>query len=77
MKQKSLGILVVALVAVLFTGLVSAGDAQWVAKDGEMVELHAHANAMFISDEGGEPFDLAELRDGETRTFGEGQKQVT
>jgi hypothetical protein len=77
MKQKSWGVLGVAMVAMLFAGLVSAGDATWVAKDGETVELHAHAEAMFISDEGGETFDLAELRDGETRTFGDGDKQVT
>ena len=76
MKQKSLGIFVVALVAVLCTGPVSAGCAEWVTDDDQTIEIHAHANAMFF-DENGESFDLAELRDGETRTFGEGQKQVT
>ena len=75
MKQKSLGFFVVAMVAVLFTGLVSAGDAKWVTDEDQTVEIHAHAEAMFF-DENGESFDLAELRDGETRTFGEGQKQV-
>ena len=76
MKQKSLGIFVVAMVAVLFTSLVSAGDAEWVTDENQTIEFHAHADAMFF-DESGESFDLGELRDGETRTFGEGQKQVT
>ena len=76
MKQKSLGIFVVLLVAVFFTGLVSAGGGEWVTDDDQTVEIHAHANAMFF-DENGDSFDLAELQDGETRTFGEGRKQVT
>jgi hypothetical protein len=76
MKQKTLGIFVVALVAVLCTGPVSAGCAEWVTDDDQRIEIHAHADAMFF-DENGESFDLAELQDGETRTFGEGQKQVT
>lgn len=76
MKQKSLGIFAIAMVAVLFAGLVSAADAKWVTDDNQTIEIHAHADAMFF-DEGGESFDLAELRDGETRTFGVGDKQVT
>ncbi len=35
MKQKSLGIFVVAMVAVLFTSLVSAGDAEWVTDEDQ------------------------------------------
>ena len=76
MKQKSLGIFAVAMLAVLFTGLVSAGDAKWVTDDDQTIEIRAHAEAMFFGDNG-ESFDLAELADGETRTFGEGEKQVT
>ncbi len=76
MKQESLGIFVVAMVAVLFTGLVSAGDAKWVTDDDQTIEIHAHADAMFFG-ENGESFDLAELVDGENRTFGEGPKQIT
>ena len=75
MKQKSLGIFVVAMVAVLLTGLLSAGDAKWVTDEDQTIEIHAHAEAMFF-DENGESFDLAELADGETRSFGEGEKQV-
>ncbi len=76
MKQKSLGIFVVAMVAVLFTGLVSAGDGKWVTDEDQTIEIHAHAEAMFFG-ENGESFDLAELVDGENRTFGEGPKQIT
>jgi hypothetical protein len=68
--------LVIALA--LACGLAVAGEEEtWVAEDGRRIELDGAHKMVFIADEGGESFDLAELRDGETRTFGQGAKQIT
>jgi len=75
MKKLSLMALTVLLVA----GLGVAGEKEvgtWVERDHHAVALHAD-HMMFIGDEGGEKFNLSDLADGESRTFGEGDKQIT
>ncbi len=77
MKQKLLVTFVVAVAAILLSGAAMAGErGEWIAKDGERIKLHGQHEMMFI-EEGGNAFDLGELLDGETRTFGEGAKQIT
>jgi len=62
---------------VLCTGVVFAGEGgTWVADSGKVHQLR-HGNAVFVSDEDAERFDLSELRDGETRVFGSGPRAVT
>jgi hypothetical protein len=58
-------------------GVASAADGEWVSNDGKVHKLSG--NAMFISEDGGDAdrFDLSEMRDGETRTFGVGARAVT
>jgi hypothetical protein len=79
MKSKLHASLVLSLAAVLFLGAAAwAGEEDsnvWVTAEGKTVDLHGH-NAMFVSDDG-ETFNLGDLREGETRTFGEGEKQIT
>ncbi len=65
------------LMLVLAAGFTTAGEGkgQWVSKSGN---VHAiHGNAVFVSDEDAVRFDLNDLRDGETRTFGTGARAVT
>jgi hypothetical protein len=62
--------------ALVVTASATAGDERWVSKAGEGHALHAGDHALFIGDDG-EVFDLADLADGETRVFGEGERQVT
>jgi len=78
MKTKLQGILVLAVAAVLVAGVAAQADEQksWVSEDGHVIGLHAGHDAMFVSEDG-ETFDLSDLLDGETRTFGEGDKQVS
>lgn len=66
-----------AAALLLTCGVASAADGQWVSDDGNIHKIHG--SAMFISSDGGdaERFDLSELRDGETRTFGIGDRAVT
>ncbi len=66
----------------LATGLLAwaaaaAGQGVWVSNDGKSHVIGTGAHAIMIDDEGGEHFDLADLRDGETRVFGRGDKQLT
>lgn len=75
MKQ-ILGVFVLALAAVLLAAPLVAGEGEWVTDDHQTIAIHAVHDAMFFG-EGGETFDLSDLRDGETRTFGEGAKQIT
>jgi len=60
--------------ATLAGGMAAAGEHVWVSADGERHDL-AHGNAIFLAEDG-DSFDVAELADGETRTFGSGEKQV-
>lgn len=79
MTTKLNGVLILAVAATLCVGgAVWAGEEKehtWVSAEGHAMALHAGDDAMFISEEGA--FDVADLQDGETRTFGEGDKQVT
>jgi len=69
----------IALTAVLLmtVGVASAADGEWISDEGKLHKLSG--NAMFISADGGDAdrFDLSEMRDGETRTFGVGARAVT
>jgi len=69
-------ILALTIAVLIFGAPVVAGDkGMWVTDSGHSVEL-AGSHAMMLH-EGGETFDLSDLRDGETRDFGEGAKQIT
>jgi len=54
----------------------AAGEKTWVTDDAEVIQLHA-AHAWSLHADDAEEFDLSDLADGETRVFGEGDKQVT
>lgn len=70
--------LVVAVVAPAMGGETKERtEKTWVTATGGTTVIPPDAHVLFVGDEGGESFDLAELRDGETRTFGVGEKQVT
>jgi hypothetical protein len=79
MTTKLKGVWILAVAAALCVGAAALAEEEkehtWVSAEGHAMALHAHHDAMFISEEGA--FDVAELQDGETRTFGEGDKQVT
>lgn len=69
-------ILALAVATLLIGAPAIAGDgAAWVTDTGHRVELAGSHTMMFH--EGGETFDLSDLRDGETRDFGQGAKQIT
>jgi len=72
--------LILSLAALFLVGSVAwAGEEEenvWVTDAGHRMALHGHGNAMFISDDG-ETFDLSDLLQGQSRAFGEGDKQVT
>jgi len=69
---------VVAVVAPALGGETqSRTEKTWVSAADGAVALPADGHMLFVGDEGGESFDVAELQDGETRTFGVGEKQVT
>ncbi len=65
-----------ALAGLLAYGAPAIGQV-WVSSEGKSHEVPAGAHMLVIDDEGGERFDLADLADGETRVFGEGEKQLT
>ena len=79
MTTKLHGVLILAIAAALCVGAAAWAEEEkentWVSAEGHAMALHAGHDAMFISEEGA--FDVADLQDGETRTFGEGDKQVT
>jgi hypothetical protein len=69
-----------ALALVVIAGPAAAGEGKgkgtWVSDSGNVHAVHS-GNAVFISDDGAERFDLSDLSDGETRTFGAGTRAVT
>jgi hypothetical protein len=67
----------IAALAVLICGWshAAADESVWVTEDGDAVKIRG--GAAFISDEDAVEFDVSELADGETRTFGDEDKQVT
>ena len=75
MRGRTISVLAVAAVGALAWVATAAGE--WVSKDGHAHAVAAGMHAVFIGDEDGERFDLADLRDGETRLFGRGDKQLT
>ena len=76
MKHSIRAAVLSGLALVLVSGIALAADGTWVAADGNVHQLR-HGKAMFFSEDGAERFDLSELRDGETRTFGSGARAVT
>lgn len=74
MRRRTICVLVAAVGLLAW---VAAAAGEWVPKDGQAHAVAAGMHAVFLGDEGGERFDLADLRDGETRLFGEGDKQLT
>jgi hypothetical protein len=72
MRQGTIGAVVMA--ATLVLGGVALAGGVWVSDSGEKHEV-GH-NAIFL-DGDAEAFDLSDLADGETRTFGSGDEQLT
>ena len=66
----------VAAVGALASIAVAAGPV-WVSSDGQAHVVAGAAHAIVLDEEGGERFDVADLRDGETRVFGVGERQLT
>jgi hypothetical protein len=66
-----------AVVGLFAWAAVAAGNGVWVSNEGKAKVIGSGMHAFFIDDEGGDRFDLADLRDGETKTFGSGDKQLT
>jgi hypothetical protein len=81
MKRLLQGALILVAAAGLLATAAWAQDCDkkdehvWVAKDA-MLAMHGHHEGMLISEDG-EKFDLSDLADGETRTFGDGEKTIT
>ena len=48
----------------------------WITEDAEEIHIGG-AGHLYISEDDAETVDLSELADGETRTFGEGEHQIT
>ena len=77
MRARTIGGLATAT-GLLAWAAAAAGQGVWVSNDGKShVVGVAGMHGIMIDDEGGERFDLADLRDGETRVFGRGDKQLT
>lgn len=78
MSTRRIGIAIAGL-ALLVGGLaVMAADDKnvWVTEDNEVIHI-AGAGHMMINADDAETFDVSELVDGESRTFGEGERQIT
>jgi len=75
MRARAIGGLAAA-VGLLAWAATAAGQV-WVSDDGHAHALASGMHAWMIEDGGGERFDLADLADGETRIFGQGDKQIT
>ena len=76
MKRLIQGLAMASLVCVLLASPAPAGENTWVSEAGTVHALHS-GNAVFVSEDGAERFDISELKDGETRTFGAGPRAVT
>ena len=76
MRKRAMSAAVAALGTV--ASIAVAGGPVWVSNDGQAHVVARSAHAILLEEEeGGERFDLADLRDGETRVFGQGAKQLT
>ena len=72
MTKKLLGVAVVAIVALILGAVGAVADENvWITKDDEEIVIGSGAHFMFSADDA-TTFDVSELADGETRTFGEG-----
>jgi hypothetical protein len=76
MKRLIQGLALTCLVLALAAGSTQAGEGKWVSKSGNVHAIHG-GNAVFVSDDDAERFDLSDLAVGETRTFGTGSRAVT
>lgn len=76
MKRLIQGFALASLVLVLAAGSTPAGEGTWVSGSGKVHAIHG-GNAVFVSEDNAERFDLSDLADGETRTFGAGPRAVT
>jgi hypothetical protein len=76
MKRFFQGVALMGLALILVAGSATAGEGTWVSDKGKVHAIHS-GNAVFVSDDGAEKFNLSDLRDGESRTFGTGDKAVT
>ena len=65
-----------ALMVVAGTAVAEEGG-QWVTAKGKVHKLDGSAQAIFVTDENAERFNLSDLNDGETRIFGAGARAVT
>ncbi len=70
------GSLALAAVVALTGAIALAEEAAWLDTDDKLHHFR-HGNALFFGEGDAEEFDLGELRDGESRTFGQGEKTVT
>ena len=72
------GWVVLTMIALIAGPAATAGDKDnvWVSDDGRHHLLRMHAGHDAVG-EGATQFDLADLREGETRLFGYGDRQVT
>ena len=78
MSTRRIGIAIAALGLLVAGWAAFAGDDEnvWVTADNEEIHIGG-AGHMFISADDAETFDVSELADGESRTFGEGEHQIT
>ena len=76
MKKLFQGFTIMGLALILVAGSATAGEGTWVSDKGKVHAVHS-GNAVFVSDDGAEKFNLSDLNDGESRTFGTGDRAVT
>jgi hypothetical protein len=77
MNTKRIGIAIAALL--LLTGssaAVADEENVWITEDAEEIHIGSVGH-VYISEDDAETIDLSELADGETRTFGEGESQIS
>ena len=75
MKRTMLGMSAAAIL--LASTTLWAGGGTWTSDDGSVHVVPDGQHAVFFSTHGANEFNLADLADGETRTFGEGDRQIT
>ena len=75
MKRTMFGMSAVAIL--LASTTLWAGGGTWTSDSGSVHDVPDGAHAIFFSGHGGNEFNLADLADGETRTFGYGDRELT
>jgi len=76
MKRLIQGLALASLVLVMAAVSTPAGEGTWVSDSGQVHAIRG-GNAVFVTEDDAERFDLSDLADGETRTFGSGPRAVT